>query len=309
MRLEEILKTGALCASIIGMCVLGAAEPMAAALSAMFGGGALCAVCVKHGFLWGAGISVLGGIAALLFFSQIGPAAVSVSAVTFVAFAFAYCIRKNKNFKFTMVAGILTVAAVNGAVTLIGAYLTYGTVSLSVMVKPILDMMDAVYGPVLAGQEGAKGAMDNIKNILTGSYVGYSMVASIVSAYFTFLCGRFALAKIYGFNMEQYDSFDYFRVSMAGGIVFAASFILMLIVAHTILKLAFSNFVIMMSPIFLLGGLSVAKFYLVKFKIGPGRRAFAYIAIFATVFLPFFSLVNGMIAVGLIDSLVNYRKL
>lgn len=309
MKIDEGLKPIILFLFVVGMCVAGAVEPMANALTAVLGGGALCAICVKHGFLWGAGVSVLGGIAALLFCRQVGPAGVSLAAVACVAFVLAYCIRRGKNYKSTMAAGIITVVAVNGAISLIGAYLTYGTVSPAVILKPVLDMVDTVYGPMLAAQEGAGATMDNIKRVLTNSYVGYTVVASLVSAYFTFLWGSLVLARVYNFDMSEYRFFDHFRVSFAGGIVFAVSFIMMLFASAPILKLAFSNFIIIMSPVFLLGGLSVAKFYLIKFKVGPKGRAAVYIMIFSTAMMPYFSLVNGMVAVGMIDSLVNYRKL
>jgi hypothetical protein len=309
MRIEGNIKTGTLCLFIIGICVLGALEPMVTFLGAVLGGGALCAIFVKHGSFLGGGVSVLGGIAALLFCGQVGPTVVSTASVVLVGFVLAYFISKNRSFKTTMAAAIITVTALNTAVSLIAAYLTYGTVSPEVILKPVLDMVDATYRPILAGQEGGEAVMVNMKNMLTQSYIGYSVVASILSAYFTFLWGRFILKKIYKVDMSLYDYFDHFRVSMAGGIVFGVSFVLMLFVNDTILKLAFSNFVIMMSPVFLLGGLAVTKFYLSKFGIGPRGRAIAYVIIFTTGLLPFFSLVNGMVAVGMIDSLLNYRKL
>jgi hypothetical protein len=121
---------------------------------------------------------------------HIGPAAVSAASISFVALILAYCIRKEMGFKRTMAISIVVAAAVNAVIALVGAYLNYGTVSTAALLKPILDMIDALYGPALAGQAEAEAMLGEIKNMLTGSYVGYSVVASILVGLFYFPVGR-----------------------------------------------------------------------------------------------------------------------
>ena len=308
MKLNETGIGIVLSFSLVTLCVLGAVDPMLSSIGAILGGGILCALCIRHGFIWGGGVSVLSGIAAFFFSGMIAPALVSLSIIVGIGFVLAGCIHRAKSFHFTVTATIISVVAMNAVITLIGTYIQYGIITTQTILAPILDMADSLYTPLFSG-EGSQEALQELKTIMANSYIGYTIVSGIVMAYFAFLFGRSILKMVYKQNMQAYEVFDSFKISQAGGIFFAGCFVAMLLVTSPVLKLACSNFIIIMSPIFLFGGLSLLKYFLTQFGVGRRGRTFVYIGVFLTGALPYFSLVNGTIALGVADALFNYRKL
>lgn len=219
---------------------------------------------------------------------------------------------RRRTFQELMSSTILVTTLANVALTLLGAYINQGSISIDSILAPYQEMYYSLEQTfVAAGNDPYEVSrmiaqmMDVMRNML----VGYLVLSSMILVFFSFVCTRWWMRVLYKVRFPQYQFLQSFKVSLVGGIVFILMF-LGLITSTEHLPLAVcSNFIIIFAPVFLLGGLSLIEWYLNRAGIRLGQKILLYLCIFGTLFLPYINLVNAAIALGVMDSIFNYRKI
>lgn len=232
--------------------------------------------------------------------------------MTCIGLMLGWNMNRRKSFQELMGSTILATTLVNLFLTLLGAYISQGSISIDSILAPYQEMYYSLEQTfVAAGNDPYEVSrmiaqmMDVMRNML----VGYLVLSSMILVFFSFVCTRWLMRVLYKVRFPQYQFLQSFKVSMVGGIVFILMFLGLIVSSEQLPLAVCSNFIIIFAPVFLLGGLSLIEWYLNRAGIRLGQKILLYLCIFGTLFLPYINLVNAAIALGVMDSIFNYRKI
>ncbi|MGI6031209.1 MAG: DUF2232 domain-containing protein [Eubacteriales bacterium] len=304
----KIILTSFLC---IAMCVLGAKVPLGNPLTTMVGAGAL-AVLVFRAPLWVPALTVvLGAAFSFALGCSLGLVISAMLCMLAAGVAMGVCMKREYSFKQLMLVLIAVVTLINGGLSLLSVYLNFGSITVDNMLAPYEDIyytMEQAF--VAAGNTAyeASMAVKGIRDFMGSVLIGYIVLSSMLIAFGACLCTLGLMWLLYRVVFPQYRFLRSFQVSRVGGIFFLISFLGMIVFTDRIMVGAFSNFVLIFAPVFLLEGLSLLEWNFNRMGMKWLTKAALYICIFATLFLPFVNMVNACVALGVLDSLADYRK-
>ncbi|MPN11696.1 hypothetical protein SDC9_159003 [bioreactor metagenome] len=296
---------------MILFCAAGSIWQLWNFVISIFGAALLWSVCYGASLTAGVSALLLGGLLSYLLTGQYEPALVSVFTIAATAFVLYFGAKRKVPIKALMVIGAAASAFVSFGVMAYASYLSYGAVSMDLIVTPYMDVLEQYYdyfekqAVSLSREEFMIRARESMKYLL----IGITISTGIIKSYVSFIMGRFLVKRAYLDPMSSYTHFAGFKLSREGGFLYFIAYAVMFLINGAQYQLVASNFIIIMSPAFLLAGISAFNFMLDKLKWSRKRKIIIYVVIFATLLYPSFNLVLGLTAFGAADAIVNYRKI
>lgn len=232
--------------------------------------------------------------------------------MTCIGFMLGWNMKRRKIFQELMGSTIFATTLANLVLTLLGAYISRGSISIDSILAPYQEMYYSLEQTfVAAGNDPYEVShmISQMMDVMRNMLVGYLVLSSMILVFFSFVCTRWLMRVLYKVRFPQYQFLQSFKVSMVGGIVFILMFLGLIVSSQRLPLAVCSNFIIIFAPVFLLGGLSLIEWYLNRAGIRLGQKILLYLCIFGTLFLPYINLVNAAIALGVMDSIFNYRKI
>lgn len=314
---KQRLKIGAVLLGLVLVNMVGAIMPGQVFLTTILGGGLLSVLMFRApvwlttaGVLasWLAVLGTAGGSFAIRFQMMIQVCL----CMTCIGLMLGWNMQRRKSFQELMGSTIFATTLVNLALTVMGAYISQGSISMDSIMAPYQEMYYSLEQTfVAAGNDPYEVSqmLAQMMDVMRQMLVGYLVLSSMLLVFFSFVCTRWLMRVLYKVGFPQYHFLQSFKVSTVGGIVFILMFLGLILSSQQLPVAVCSNFIIIFAPIFLLGGLSLIEWYLNRAGLRLGQKILIYLCIFGTLLLPYINLVNAAIALGVMDSIFNYRKI
>lgn len=314
---KQRLKIGIVVLGLLLVSAVGAVMPGQVFITTILGGG-LLSVLVFRAPVWLAACATLASWLVVLGTAS-GSFAIRFEimiqvclCMTCIGFLLGWNMRRRKSFQELMGSTIFATTLVNLALTLLGAYLSQGSISMDSIMAPYQQMYYSLEQTfVAAGNDPYEVSqmLSQMMDVMRQMLVGYLVLSSMLLVFFSFVCTRWLMRVLYKVGFPQYHFLQCFKVSTVGGIVFILVFLGLILSNQHLTVAVCSNFIIIFAPVFLLGGLSLIEWYLNRAGVRLGQKILIYLCIFGTLLLPYINLVNAAIALGVMDSIFNYRKI
>lgn len=310
-RTKQKVKVAVVCLVCVTMCILGAVIPLINPLTTMVGAGALAVMVLRHpAWLSAAALAAGAGISLAVGCSG-GYVLSSMLCMIAVGVVIGICMKKEMHFNELMLAAVATSSLVNCGMAVLSVYLTSGAVTMETLMAPYEEIYYAMEQAFVAAGNTAYEAARSvraIKEFMGSVLIGYMILSSMLIAFGSFMVALGLMWLLYRVVFPQYKVLRSFQVSRVGGVFFFIAFFGMVIFDDQILCGAFSNFVIVFAPIFLLEGLSLLEWNFNRMGVVWFTKLALYICIFSTLFIPFVNMVNAVVALGVLDSIADFRK-
>lgn len=307
---RKALSIGLFC---IGVNVIGASLPLVYFITTMVAGAGLAILWMRAKERWMPPlVMVLCFVANLAFNGSPVGTLIQMLPQLGVGFSMGFALRKNWPLHRLLVLVIGVDVLISGGTQAAMVVASTGSFSLAGMVNTYAPVFEAMeQGLISSGstQAQASAYVSQMKDYLESLMVGYTVVSSTVFGALSLLVAKKLMWSVYHVAMPQYSLLTGFKMSRVGGCFYLGAFILLLFLENGLALTVLSNFLLILTPAFLLDGWSLVEYYLNKAGVKRGTKMLLYGAIVCTIFFP---VVNGMgilATLGAMDAVWNFRKM